>query len=56
LILISPDVGLRTVVSILMVVDFPAPFGPRKAKIEPASTLKLIFFTAVRSSNFFVRD
>jgi hypothetical protein len=49
-------VGFRTVVSILMVVDLPAPFGPRKAKIEPVSTSKLMSFTAVKSSNFFVRD
>jgi hypothetical protein len=26
----SPDVSLRTVASILMVVDLPAPLGPRK--------------------------
>lgn len=54
-IFISSDVGFRMVVSILMVVDLSAPFGPRKAKIEPVSTLKMILFTAVKSSNFFVR-
>jgi len=30
--------GARSVMSTLMVVDFPAPFGPRNAKISPAST------------------
>jgi hypothetical protein len=35
--------------SILMVVDFPAPLGPRKAKISPWATSKLTPFTAVRS-------
>ena len=32
---IVPAVGRNRVVSILIVVVFPAPFGPRKAKISP---------------------
>ena len=35
-----PLVGRSSVVSILMVVVFPAPFGPRKAKISPGPTSK----------------
>ena len=34
---IRPDVGASRPVSILMVVDFPAPFGPRKPKNWPGS-------------------
>jgi len=50
-----PDVGINKVVNILIVVDFPAPLGPRNAKISPWPTLKLISLTAVKSPNFFVR-
>src|SRR5580693_3447176 len=52
---IVPEVGRSTVVSILMVVDLPAPFGPRKAKMPPASTSKLTSFTAVMAPKDFVR-
>ena len=34
----SPEVGRRMPQSIRMVVDFPAPFGPRKPKISPLAT------------------
>jgi hypothetical protein len=37
-----PLVGLRIVISMLMVVVFPAPFGPKKPKISPCFTLKLM--------------
>ena len=37
---IFPLVGVRSVVSILMVVVFPAPFGPRKAKISACIDVK----------------
>jgi hypothetical protein len=32
-----------------MVVDLPAPFGPRKPRISPGMTSKLTFFTASMS-------
>ena len=35
-----PSVRLASVVSILIVVVFPAPFGPRNPKISPSATLK----------------
>ena len=40
---------------ILIVVDFPAPFGPRKPKISPSLTSKLILLTAVKLPNLRVR-
>src|SRR5580704_19774811 len=43
----APLVGRSSVVSILMVVVFPAPFGPRKAKISPSATSNETSFTAV---------
>src|SRR6478672_2452262 len=33
-------------------VDLPAPFGPRRPKISPSSTAKLIPLTATNSPNF----
>src|ERR1039458_5098977 len=44
-----PEVGWASVQSILIVVDFPAPFGPRKANISPWPTEKSIPSTATRS-------
>jgi hypothetical protein len=41
--------------SILMVVVFPAPFGPRKPKTSPSLTCSVRFSTAVRLPNFLVR-
>ena len=35
-----PLVGRSSVVSILMVVVLPAPFGPRKAKISPGGDVE----------------
>jgi len=35
-----PLVGLMAVVSIPMVVDFPAPFGPSRPKTSPVPTWK----------------
>src|SRR5436190_19361530 len=52
---ILPDVGRTSVVSILMVVDLPAPFGPRKAKISPSAIEKLMSSTATMLPNFLVR-
>jgi hypothetical protein len=56
LIEIEPSVGERTVVIILMVVDLPAPLGPRKAKMLPFSTLKLMASTAVNLPKSLVRS
>ncbi len=41
-------------VSILIVVVFPAPFGPRNPKISPSGTLKEMLSTAVMVPNRFV--
>ena len=41
----TPSVGGMKPVTIRMVVVFPAPFGPRKPTISPASTLKVIPWT-----------
>lgn len=50
-----PLVGRSRVVSMFMVVDFPAPFGPRKAKISPAVTEKEMWSTAVKPLKIFVK-
>src|SRR6266478_638186 len=42
-----PDVGASSPVSILIVVDFPAPLGPRKPKNCPAVTRRSTLSTAV---------
>src|ERR1700722_20408811 len=42
-----PEVGASSPVSILMVVDLPAPFGPRKPKNCPGSTARSMRSTAV---------
>src|SRR6266480_4173571 len=47
----EPVVGRKSVVSILMVVVFPAPFGPRNAKSSPARTSKETSLTAVTFPN-----
>src|SRR5580693_8823328 len=44
-----PEVGASKPVSILMVVDLPAPLGPRKPKNWPASTRRFTSCTAVKS-------
>src|SRR3954468_3380258 len=45
---IPPAVGESKPVSILMVVDLSAPFGPRKPKKRPRSTFRLMWSTAVK--------
>src|SRR4051812_34949624 len=50
-----PEVGLSSVQIILIVVDLPAPFGPRKPNISPGWTSKLTSLTAVKLLNFRVR-
>ena len=42
-----PAVGSTSVHSILIVVDLPAPLGPRKPKTSPAATSKSTQSTAV---------
>src|SRR6266576_6655706 len=42
----DPDVGRASVHSILIVVDLPAPFGPRKPNVSPGLTSKSIPRTA----------
>jgi hypothetical protein len=39
-----------------MVVDLPAPFGPRKANISPAATENEIWFTAVNPLKVLVKS
>ena len=50
-----PLVGVNSVVSILIVVVFPAPLGPRNAKISPAFTSSEMSSTADTSPYFFTR-
>ncbi len=50
-----PDVGGKIPHNILIVVDLPAPFAPKKPKISPLFTSKVTSDTAVKSPNFFVR-
>src|SRR5689334_18056882 len=50
-----PALGGRMPHSILMVVDFPAPLGPRKPKTYPRATSRLTSFTATKSPKRRVR-
>ena len=52
---IRPDVGASRPMIMRMVVDFPAPFGPRKPVTIPGRTVKLRSLTAVLSPYFLVR-
>ena len=49
-----PSVGKLSPQSIRMAVVFPAPFAPKKPKISPGYTSKLIWFTAANEPNFLV--
>lgn len=51
---IFPFVAVSSVVSIFIVVVFPAPFGPRNANIFPFSTENDMLSTALKPSYFFV--
>ena len=54
---IFPLVGVKRVVIMEMVVDFPAPLGPKKPKISPSLTSKLTPFTArISLSKTFTRS
>src|SRR5574341_60210 len=50
-----PEAGGESVVSIRIVVVFPAPFGPRSPKTSPFCTEKLTDCTAARLPKYFVR-
>src|ERR1700723_308182 len=50
-----PEVGASKPVSILMVVDFPAPFGPRNPKNWPGATRRFTSCTATKSPKRRVR-
>src|SRR5215210_2371059 len=52
---ISPAEGGMNPVIIRMVVDLPAPFGPRKPSTSPFSTVKETPFTATFGPNAFCR-
>src|SRR5687768_14944253 len=49
--LAEPDVGEMKQVRMRMVVDFPAPFGPRNPTTSPRFTSKLIFSRARTAPN-----
>src|SRR5258706_2229899 len=49
-----PEVGAISPHSTRMVVDLPAPLGPRKPKISPGCTSRLRSATAVKSPKRFV--
>ena len=51
----EPDVGSIKPVIIRIVVDFPAPLGPRKPNTSPLPTDKEILLTAKIGPNLFVR-
>src|SRR3954470_6851212 len=51
-----PELGASNPVSILMVVDLPAPLGPRKPKNCPGATRRLTPSTATSSPKRRVRD
>ena len=48
------DGGMKPVI-MRMVVDLPAPLGPRKPSTSPFSTVKLTWFTASFGPNALVR-
>src|SRR5690606_23354699 len=54
--LAEPEVGARKPVSIFMVVDLPAPLGPRKPSTSPGWTLNDSASTAVCRANRLVRS
>ncbi len=51
-----PFVGLSIPLRMLIVVVFPAPFGPRRLKSSPCLISRFKLSTAVTSSNFFTRS
>ena len=51
-----PAVGLEIPINIFIAVVLPAPLAPKKPKISPLATSKVIAFTAVKSPNFLVNE
>src|SRR5947208_7386655 len=51
----SPEVGSSRPQRILIVVDLPAPFGPRKPKISPRATERDTLSTATKSPKRFTK-
>ena len=51
----EPLVGFVSPKNIFIVVDFPAPFGPRKPYTAPLGICRLTFDTAVKSAYDFVK-
>src|SRR6476469_6249574 len=51
-----PDVGVRSPQRIRMVVDLPAPLGPRKPKISPFATWSETWSTATKSPKRLTRS
>src|SRR5690349_5012263 len=51
-----PLVGVSRPQSMRMVVDFPAPLGPRNPKISPRATSRFTRSTATNSPNCFTRS
>ena len=50
-----PAVGIMKPASMRIVVDLPAPFGPRNPSTSPRATLKVTLSTAVKLPNRLVR-
>lgn len=50
-----PDVGVRSPVIALRVVDLPAPFGPRRLMNSPLRTVRLVTEIATKFPYLFVR-
>ncbi len=50
-----PEVGFNNFAINLIVVVFPAPFGPTNPMVSPSETSKLRLFTAVNFPYFFVK-
>src|SRR5208282_2042930 len=51
-----PPVGIKRPQSIRMVVDLPAPFGPRKPNISPFFTCRLMLSTATKAPKVRLRS
>ena len=51
----DPSLGDRKPTIIFIVVDFPAPFGPKKPKTSPIFAEKVTLSTTVRGPNCFVK-
>src|SRR5579884_80157 len=52
----SPSVGASSPQRMRMVVDLPAPLGPRKPKISPRATSSVTWSTAMNSPKRFTRS